>query len=50
MTMDFSVKDSQQLVQLKVNDAVEFDLKADTQEDYVIVHIKKSTGMKGATP
>jgi Cu(I)/Ag(I) efflux system membrane fusion protein len=50
MTMDFSVKDSKQLVQLKVNDAVEFNLKADAQEEYVIVHIEKSTGMKGAKP
>ena len=54
MTMDFSVKDSQQLAKLKVNDAVEFDLKADDQEEYVILHIEKSAGkkngMKGVMP
>lgn len=50
MTMDFSVKDPQQLAKLKINDAVEFHLQADAQEEYVIVHIEKSTGMKGATP
>jgi Cu(I)/Ag(I) efflux system membrane fusion protein len=48
MTMDFSVKDAQQLAKLKVNDTVEFVLKANAQEDYVIVHIEKSTDKKDA--
>lgn len=54
MTMDFSVKNPQQLTQFKVNDVVEFDLKADAQKEYVIVHIEKSNdnknSKKGAMP
>jgi Cu(I)/Ag(I) efflux system membrane fusion protein len=41
MTMDFSVKNTQQLAKLKVNDMVEFGLKANAQEEYDIVHIEK---------
>jgi membrane fusion protein, copper/silver efflux system len=56
MTMDFSVKDTQHLakLKLKVNDMVEFGLKANAQEEYVIVHIEKSAdkkdAMKGVMP
>jgi Cu(I)/Ag(I) efflux system membrane fusion protein len=42
MTMGFKVKDNKQLGKLKVGDEVEFDLKADAQEQYIIVHIEKS--------
>ncbi|MGZ8269671.1 MAG: efflux RND transporter periplasmic adaptor subunit [Methylophilus sp.] len=42
MTMGFKVKDNKQLSQLKVGDEVEFDLKADAQEQYIIEHIEKS--------
>ncbi|MGV3582647.1 MAG: efflux RND transporter periplasmic adaptor subunit [Methylophilus sp.] len=41
MTMGFKVKDNKQLSQLKVGDEVEFDLKADAQEQYIIEHIEK---------
>ncbi len=54
MTMDFSVKNPQQLTQFKVDDVVEFDLKADAQKEYVIVHIEKNAdkknGMKSVMP
>jgi Cu(I)/Ag(I) efflux system membrane fusion protein len=50
MTMDFSVKYPQQLTKLKVNDAVEFHLQADGQEEFVIVQIEKIVSMKVAAP
>jgi membrane fusion protein, copper/silver efflux system len=45
MTMGFKVKDNKQLGKLKVGDEVEFDLKADAQERYIIDHIEKSAVM-----
>ncbi|MEI8362288.1 MAG: efflux RND transporter periplasmic adaptor subunit [Betaproteobacteria bacterium] len=46
MTMDFSATDPKQLAKLKVNDTVEFHLKDDAQEEYVIVQIEKSADKK----
>jgi len=52
MTMEFKVKDSKQLSQLKAGDEVEFDLKAeaavepDMPKQYMINRIKKSKVMK----
>lgn len=45
MTMGFKVKDNKKLGKLKVGDEVEFDLKADAQEQYIIEHIEKSAAM-----
>lgn len=50
MTMGFKVKDSKQLEKLKAGDEVEFDLKADEQEQYMIERIGKQAAMKGAKP
>ncbi len=54
MTMGFKVKHSKQLDKLKVGDEVEFDLKADGQDLYMIERVEKATatkdGMKGAKP
>jgi Cu(I)/Ag(I) efflux system membrane fusion protein len=50
MTMDFLVKDAQLLTKIKVNDLVDFDLKADTKEEYVIVRIERNADKKGANP
>lgn len=49
MTMGFKVKDPKQLDELKAGDQVEFDLKADAQEQYVIEHIEKQSAMKNST-
>lgn len=46
MTMGFKVKDSKQLDKLKVGEEVEFDLKADEQEQYMIERIGKQAAMK----
>jgi Cu(I)/Ag(I) efflux system membrane fusion protein len=48
MTMGFKVKDSKQLGKLTVGDEVEFDLKADAQEQYIIEHIEKSAVKAGS--
>lgn len=48
MTMGFKVKDNKQLDKLKVGDAVEFDLKADEQEQYMIEHLEKTVTKQGA--
>lgn len=48
MTMGFKVRDNKQLGQLKVGDEVEFDLKADAQEQYIIEHIEKSAVKAGS--
>lgn len=54
MTMEFKVNEVKQLSQLKVGDNVEFDLKADAEQQYSIEHIKKSipikSSMKGENP
>ncbi len=46
MTMGFKVKDSKQLDKLKAGDEVEFDLKADEQDQYMIERIGKQAAMK----
>jgi Cu(I)/Ag(I) efflux system membrane fusion protein len=48
MTMGFKVRDNKQLGKLKVGDEVEFDLKADAQEQYIIEHIEKSAVKAGS--
>ena len=58
MTMGFKVKDNKQLGKLKAGDEVEFDLKADEQDIYMIEHLEKiptkqggmKESMKGAKP
>lgn len=58
MTMGFKVKDNKQLGKLKAGDEVEFDLKADEQDIYMIEHLEKAAtkqgdmknSMKGAKP
>ena len=58
MTMGFKVKDNKQLGKLKAGDEVEFDLKADEQDIYMIERLEKTAtkqddkkdSMKGAKP
>ena len=58
MTMGFKVKDNKQLGKLKAGDEVEFDLKADEQDIYMIERLEKTTtkqddkkdSMKGTKP
>ncbi len=46
MIMGFKVKDNKQLGKLKAGDEVEFDLKADEQELYMIERVEKADAMK----
>lgn len=48
MTMGFKVKDSKQLEKLKAGDEVEFALKADEPNQYMIQRIGKRPGMTGS--
>ena len=48
MTMGFKVKDSNQLEKLKAGDEVEFALKADEPNQYMIQRIGKRPGMTGS--
>lgn len=48
MTMGFKVKDRSQLAKLKIGDQVEFDLKADDPDQYMIERIEKSAAMKAS--